>query len=325
MRIPFLATLCTAALLWQPSAHAQAPAFPSKPLTIVVPYPPGGAADSLARALSQRLATALKQPVLVDNRAGGNTLIGAGAVARAPADGHTLLLTAEATLAMNPHLYSKLPYDPDTSFAPVAALASVSQGLVVAASSPFTSLSSFVAAARQGPAAISYATLGTGSTAHLNMELFQRATGTRLTGVPYKGAAPALTDLIGGHVQSMIVSVGQVSEYVHAGKLRLLAVAGQKRSALVPDAPTFAEAGIRNFSPSSWFALLAPAGTPAAIVQRINTEVDKALADPAFKSEFLDKAGLEAMGGTPQQLTLLIKSERAKWGHLIREANIRLE
>lgn len=302
---------------------ASQPAYPAKPVTIVVPYAPGGLSDSLARALAQRLAVGLKQPVVVDNKPGANTLIGAGAVAKAPADGHTLLLTAEATLAINPHLYAKLPYHPESSFAPVAALASLSQGLAVSPGMPADSLSKFLAQAKS--ARLTYANLGAGSTAHLNMELFQRAAGVKLEGVPYKGAGPALTDLMGGHVDAMIVATGLVAPQVQAGKLKLLAVGGSRRSALVPGVPTFAEAGLPDYQPSSWFALLAVAGTSPEIVRRLNADVNRILADPAFKTEFLDRNGLEAIGGSAEQLGALVRTEARRWGEVVRAAQVKVE
>jgi tripartite-type tricarboxylate transporter receptor subunit TctC len=203
---PFLSALVLACIGLN-GASAQSP-YPSKSVTIVVPYAAGGLSDSLARALGQRLSTTLKQQVIIDNKAGGNTVIGASAVAKAPADGYTLLLTAEATLAMNPHLYAKLPYHPEGSFAPVAALVSLPQAMAVSGSSAIKTLPELIASAKANPGKTSYATLGTGSTAHLNMELFRQSTGISLVSVPYKGASPALTDLMGGHVDAMVVATG---------------------------------------------------------------------------------------------------------------------
>lgn len=299
--------------------------FPAKPITIVVPYPAGGVSDALARALAQRLSIALKQQVLIDNRGGGNTLIGTQYVAKAAADGYTLLLTAEATLAMNPHLYSKLPYDVEKNFSPVIALAQVPQSLAVATELPVNTVAKFITYAKANPQKLTYATLGIGSTAHLNFELFQRSTGMKLTDVAYKGAAPALTDLMGGHVNSMIISTGLISPQAIAGKVRVLAVSGKKRSTLLPEVPTFAEAGVNNFSPSSWFGLLTVAGTPKDIIKRYNFEIDKTLNDPVFRKDFLTKYGLESLGGSPDELASLIKSESHSWGSVIRDANIKLD
>jgi tripartite-type tricarboxylate transporter receptor subunit TctC len=318
-----IASLVAAASLAS-GAGAQT-AYPTKPITIVVPYAAGGVSDALARSLAQRLSTALKQQVLVDNRGGGNTVIGAQAVAKAPADGYTLLLTAEATLAMNPHLYAKLPYDPQKSFAPIAALGQTPQSLIVASAVPAASLQQFVGLARQQPGKLTYATLGVGSTAHLNFALFEKAAGVKLIDVSYKGAAPALTDLMGGHVSAMVIATGLVSQQVKAGKVKALAVAGAKRSKQLPEVPTFAEAGLPGFAPASWFALLAPAGTPAEIVKLLNGETNKVLHDASFAAEFADEYGIEALSGSPEDLATLIKSETQRWGAVIRDAGIKLD
>lgn len=304
---------------------ACAQTYPVKPIKLVVPYAPGGVSDSLARALAQRLAPALAQPVLVENKAGGNTVIGADAVAKAAPDGYTLLLTAEATLAMNPALYAKLPYSVERDFVPIVTLVQIPQSFVVAPSHPAGNLRDFIADATQPGRKLSYATLGVGSTAHLNMELFQKSAKTSMSDVSYKGAAPALTDLMGGHVTAMIVSTGLIAPQVAAGKLKALAVGGNKRSPLIPSAPTFAEAGMPGFQPSSWFALLAPASTSPEVVKRLNIEINKILADPVFKADSLAKFGAEAAGGTPEQLAALIKAETQTWSAIIRDTKVRLE
>jgi tripartite-type tricarboxylate transporter receptor subunit TctC len=226
---------------------------------------------------------------------------------------------------MNPMLYNALPYNVEKDFAPVAALARVPQSLVVRSNLPANSVREFLTYAKQQEGKLNYGTLGVGSSTHLNMELFQRETSLKLNGVSYKGAAPALTDLMGGHIDVMIVSTGLIAPHVSAGKLKALAVAGEKRSPLVPDAPTFAEAGLRNFSPSSWFALLAPAGTPGPTVTRLNSEVNKIVNDPGFIKEQMSKQGLEPIGGSPQDLATLIKTETQLWAPIIRSANVKLD
>lgn len=296
-----------------------------KPITVIVPYVPGGVSDGLARSLAQRLSTTLNQQVLVENKPGGNTLIGASFVAKAPSDGYTLLLTAEATLTMNPMLYAKLPYDVEKNFAPIIALASIPQALVVSNSTNARDMSGFLNLAKKNNDKLSYANLGTGSTAHLNFELFEKEVNVNLTAVPYKGAAAALNDLLGGHVDAMIVSTGFVSSQAKAGNLKVLAVAGNKRSPLLPDVPTFKEVGIGGFQPSSWFALMGVAGTSNEIIEKINVEVNKLLRDPVFKSEQLDKFILEPIGGTPEILKNLIKSDSLKWTKIIKESQIQLE
>ncbi len=291
----------------------------------MVPYVTGGVSDGLARALGVKLSSALGQQVLIENKPGGNTLIGASHVAKSAADGYTLLLTAESTLTMNPMLYAKLPYDVEKNFAPVVALASIPQSFVISPSVPAKSLQEFVQLAKKSPKNYSFANLGIGSSAHLNFELLQRVADMQLVDIAYKGASSAITDLMGGHVSAMIVSTGLVSAQAKANNLRVLAVAGNKRSPQLPEVPTFKEAGFESFTPSSWFALMGVAGTPKDTLEKINLEVNKILKDPTFKADQLDRFALEPIGGTPEQLASLIKSESQRWSHIIKDMNIRLD
>ena len=299
--------------------------YPQKSISIVVPYVTGGVSDGLARALGVKLTSALGQQVLIENKPGGNTLIGASHVAKSAADGYTLLLTAESTLTMNPMLYAKLPYDVEKNFAPVVALASIPQSFVISPSVPAKSLQEFVQLAKKSPKNYSFANLGIGSSAHLNSELLQRVADMQLVDIAYKGASAAITDLMGGHVSAMIVSTGLVSAQAKANNLRVLAVAGNKRSPQLPEVPTFKEAGFESFTPSSWFALMGVAGTPKDTLEKINLEVNKILKDPTFKANQLDRFALEPIGGTPEQLASLIKSESQRWSHIIKDMNIRLD
>ncbi len=299
--------------------------FPNKAITIVVPYVPGGVSDGLARSIAQSLTTSLNQPVLIDNKAGANTLIGASFVAKAPPDGYTLLLTAEATLTMNPMLYNKLPYDVEKNFMPIVALASIPQAFVLSNSVNVKDMKEFIALAKKNKDKYSYANLGNGSTAHLNFELFEKDENISLTPVPYKGAAAALNDLMGGHVDAMIVSTGLVASQAKSGNLKVLAVAGTKRSPLLPEVPTFKEAGVAGFVPSSWFALMGVAGTPPETIEKLNSEINKLLKDPAFKSEQLDKFILEPIGGSPENLKNLIKSDSTKWSKIINQMQLKLD
>ena len=299
--------------------------YPLKAITVVVPYVPGGVSDGLARSLAQRLTTSLNQPVLVENKAGGNTLIGASFVAKAPADGYTLLLTAEATLTMNPMLYNKLPYDVDKNFSPIIALASIPQAFVLSNTINVKDMKEFIALAKKNKDKFSYANLGNGSTAHLNFELFEKEVNINLTSVPYKGASAALNDLMGGHVDAMIVSTGFVASQAKSGNLKVLAVAGNKRSPLLPEVQTFKEAGIGGFQPSSWFALMGVAGTPNDVIEKLNSEINKLLKDPVFKAEQLDKFILEPIGGSPDNLKNLIKSDSSKWTQIIKDMQLKLD
>ncbi len=299
--------------------------YPQKSISIVVPYVTGGVSDGLARALAVKLSSALGQQVLIENKPGGNTLIGATHVAKSAPDGHTLLLTAESTLTMNPMLYAKLPYDVEKNFVPLVALASIPQSFVISPSVPAKNLQEFVQLAKKSPKNYSFANLGIGSSAHLNFELLQRVTDMQLVDIAYKGASAAITDLIGGHVSAMIVSTGLVSAQAKANNLRVLAVAGNKRSPQLPEVPTFKEAGFESFTPSSWFALMGVAGTPKDTLEKINLEVNKILKDPTFKAEQLDRFALEPIGGTPEQLAALIKTESQRWSLIIKDMNIRLD
>lgn len=299
--------------------------FPNKPITIVVPYSPGGVSDAIGRGVAQKLSQDLKTQVVVDNKAGGNTLIGATYVAKSNPDGYTLLLTAEATLTLNPLIYAKLPYDVDKNFAPIIAIAQVPQSLVISSKLGIGNYQDFVAYAKKNAGKVSYATLGVGSTAHLNFEMFQRTVGLSMQAIPFKGASVAINDLMGGHVDAMIVSTGLIAGQAKSGQLRVLASAGNKRSPLLPDVPTFQEVGISNFYPSSWFALLAPAGTPQDVIQKLNVSVNKILKDDALNSSLFDKFSLEKMGDSSESLRTLIRSDTQRMVPIVRDLGIKLD
>lgn len=299
--------------------------FPNKPITIVVPYSPGGVSDAIGRGVAQKLSQDLKTQVVVDNKAGGNTLIGATYVAKSNPDGYTLLLTAEATLTLNPLIYAKLPYDVDKNFAPIIAIAQVPQSLVISSKLGIGNYQDFVAYAKKNAGKVSYATLGVGSTAHLNFEMFQRTVGLSMQDIPFKGASVAINDLMGGHVDAMIVSTGLIAGQAKSGQLRVLASAGNKRSPLLPDVPTFQEVGISNFYPSSWFALLAPAGTPQDVIQKLNVSVNKILKDDALNSSLFDKFSLEKMGDSSESLRTLIRSDTQRMVPIVRDLGIKLD
>lgn len=299
--------------------------FPNKPITVVVPYSSGGVSDAIARGLAQKLSQELKTQVLVDNKAGGNTLIGATHVAKSNPDGYTLLLTAEATLTLNPLIYAKLPYDVEKNFAPIVAIAQVPQSLIISSKLGIANYQDFVAHAKKNAGKVSYATLGVGSTAHLNFEMFQRTVGLSMHDIPFKGASVAINDLIGGHVDAMIVSTGLIAAQSKSGNLRVLATAGNKRSSLLPDVPTFKEVGVSNFYPSSWFALLAPAGTPQDVVQKLNASVNKILKDDALRTSLFDKFSLEAMGGSSESLRALIRSDTDRMVPVVKDLGIKLD
>jgi tripartite-type tricarboxylate transporter receptor subunit TctC len=320
-----LQTYLLMALGWLAApAQAQAQTFPSKVINIVVPAPPGGVTDTLGRMLAQRFAQVWGQQAIVENRAGANNIIAAEYVAKAPPDGHTLLVGPEVTFIANPGLYAKLPYD-IKDFTPVVGLVLINHGLIVHPSVPVNSVRELIAYAKLHPGELNYGTYGVGSTAHLNMELFQALSGTKLVPIHYKGAAPAMTDVIAGHIQLMYVSAASAVQPAAAGQVKFLAVGAEKRMPQLPDVPTVAEAGLPGYRSVSWFGLFAPAGTPRPVVDKINAEVRAFFADPTVIKNFLEPQMFEPIAGTPEELTSFLASEAQKYGKLIRDANIKGE
>lgn len=297
--------------------------WPAKPIRIVVPFAPGGTSDILARVLGERLAAALKQPVVVDNKAGAGGIIGADAVAKSPADGYTFLLGTIATHAINPVLMAKMPYDATRDFAPVILLGSISNVLLVGADQPYQSVRDLIAAAKAKPGDIAFAAAGQGSSQHMSGETFKVLTGVSMTFISYKGSAPAIQDLIGGQVPVSFETVTVALPHVKAGKARALAVTSAKRTRVLPDTPTMQEAGVPGFDVASWQALYAPAGTPPAIVARMNAEIEKILALPDVAAR-MDGLGLEHSANTPAQFAEFGRAELAKWARIARDGNIKL-
>ena len=306
-----------------PDASAQA-AWPSKPIRIVVPFPPGGTTDILARAAAQKMAEAWKEQAVIDNRPGAGGNIGAELVARSPADGYTLLMGTVGTHAINASLYAKMPYDHVKDFAPVILVAAVPNVLVVHPSLPVHSVAELIAYAKANPGKLNFASSGSGTSIHLAGELFKVMAGVQMTHVPYKGSAPAIADLVGGQVQLMFDNLPSALAQIKAGKLRALAVTSAQRAAALPDAPTIAESGLPGYEASSWFGLLAPAGTPADVVAKINGEIARWLASPEAK-EKLSSQGAIAAGGTPEDFARHIAAETAKWQRVVRESGAKVE
>ena len=302
------------------SLRAQAQGFPAKPVRIIVGYTAGGAVDIIARALAQQLQASLLQPVIVENKPGAGTNIANRALIDSAADGHTLMLAANA-LAANVSLYQPAPYDLARDITPIALVGRVPVVLAVAAASPLGTLAAFITAAKASAKGITYATPGNGSTPHLAVELFERAAGVSLTHVPYKGGAQAITDAVGGHVQAVAVNALEVQPHVKSGKLRVLAVMTPRRSAIFPDVPTVAESGFAGFEAAVWYGLIAPAGVPAPIVAKLHAEVQRALASDDLKGR-LASAGGEVLPGPVEQLTSLLSAERSRYEKLIRDARI---
>jgi tripartite-type tricarboxylate transporter receptor subunit TctC len=302
------------------SARLHAEGFPGKPVRIIVGYSPGGAVDIIARALGQRLQSALGQPVIVDNKPGAGTNIATKALIDSAPDGTTLMLAANA-LAANVSLFEPPPYTLDR-ITPVALVGRVPVVLAANAQSPVQSIGDLVAQSKAKPGSIDYATPGNGSTPHLAVELFQRAAGIRLTHVPYKGGAPAMNDVVAGHVQVVAVNALEALPHAKAGKLKVLAVLSDRRSPIFPEAPTIAESGFPGFEASVWYALVGPAGMPAAVVARLHDEAERALSAPEVR-ERLTSAGGDVAPGTSAMLADMLKAEQQRYEKLIREAHIK--
>ncbi len=292
----------------------------TRPLKLVVNFPPGGASDQLARALAAPLQEALGQPVFVENRSGSGGTVGGAAVAQAPPDGHTLLMSSGGMMSVLPHLYARLPFDPVRDLVPVAAVARVGVFLVVRADSPLRDWPAFLADLKQHPGARSYGSPGNGSAPHLAAELMTGLTGTQAVHVPYRGAAPALNDLLGGQVD-FLFDPGIALPHIRSGRLRLLAVASPQRSPLFPDVPTLAERGLTGFDADTYFGLYAPAATPAAVVQRMGDAVARALATPAMR-ERIAALGGEAAPLSAAQFGARMADDARRFGALIRERRI---
>jgi tripartite-type tricarboxylate transporter receptor subunit TctC len=304
------------------SAFAQN--YPSKPIRLIVPFAAGGGNDNIARLVGKRLNESLGQPLVIDNRPGAGGVVGAELAAKSPPDGYTLFLGGVGSHAVNPNLIEKLPYDPIRDFSPVILLARAPLILVVHPSVPARTFAEFVAYARKNPGKLNFASNGNGSSAQLAAVMFDSMAGAEMVHVPYKGLAPALTDLLSGQVQVMFSSPVAILPHIKAGKLRALAVTGEKRMASLPEAPTVAESGFPGYEASSWYGILAPAGTSREIVARLNAEFLKALEQPDVRNSLLAD-GAEPVGDTPEHFAAYIRSEKERMGKLIRDAKIRME
>jgi tripartite-type tricarboxylate transporter receptor subunit TctC len=298
------------------SAGASAQTFPSKPLRLVVGFPPGGVPDIVARVVAEPLAQRLGQPVVVENRAGAAGTVATEAVARSPADGYTLLLGTTGTLASAPSLYPSLGYDPLKSFAPISLVASAPFVIVVGAAAPPRSLTELIALAKSRPGQLHFGSVGNGSPPHIAGEMFKAASGVDLVHVPYKGLPTAVGDLLSGRIEVMFNQVAPFLPHIQAGKLRVLAVAGPSRVVQISDVPTAAEAGLPGYEVSIWSGLLAPAGTPQGVVARLNDEIGKVLATRAVQ-EGLASQGFQAAGSSPERFAALVASETTKWSRAI--------
>jgi tripartite-type tricarboxylate transporter receptor subunit TctC len=302
----------------------QAQSYPSKPIRFIVPFPPGGGNDLVARELAQYLAEPLGQPVIVDNRPGASTIIGTELAAKAAPDGHTIFMGNNSTLAINPNLYRKLPYDAVKDFAPVSLLASAPFVLLVHPSLPVRSVKELIALARARPGQLNFGSAGTGITTHLAGEMFNIMARVNMVHIPYKGAGPAMTDLIAGHIQLAFNNVLSALPHVRSGRLRALGVTSAERSRVLPDLPTIAESGLPGYEASVWYAVLAPARTPPQIVSRLNTEFLKVLQQPKVQ-ERLSSDGAAIVGSTPEVLATTIESDIVRWGRIIKQIRLVLD
>ncbi len=315
--------LCAGALFG--GAAAQAQGYPAKPVRVIVPYPAGGATDFFARTVFTRMSEGLGQQVLVENRPGAGTAIGASEVARAAHDGYTLLLGDAGTFAFNPTLYKKLSYDPVKDFAPVSLTGRFALILAVnPATMPVKSLKEFVDMVKRNPGKIDYGAPGPGAPLHLAMELFRKTADLNMTPIPYKGGADAMADVIGGRIPTMFLDIASGLPQIKGGKVRPIAVASEKRVAALPDVPTVGEQGYPGFEAWAWQGFVAPAGTPRPVIARLHTEFVKVMADPTVQQR-LSESGFEPQVSTPEQFSSYMKSEIAKWEKVIRESNISLD
>ncbi len=298
--------------------------FPTKPIRVIVPFPAGGGTDIITRELTQRMAANTGWTFVVDNKPGAGGNLGVDAAAKSPPNGYTLVIGQTSNMAINPTLYSKLPYDPVKDLAPVALVASAPMLMVVASTSPHKTLGELAGYAKANPGKINYATSGNGTVAHLTMESFQSHAAIKLQHVPYKGASQGAVDLIGGNVDMYISSVPTLIGFVRQDKMRALAITSTKRNADLPNVPTVAELGYPGFEASTWFGLVAPAGTPNEVIAKLNAAVNKALAEASLRKKYANE-GAETVGGTAEQFGTVIKNDIARWGKIVKASGARVD
>ena len=324
MRLTIRSTLAVATLFLAASFATHAADYPSQTIKIVVPFPPGGGVDVVARVIAPRLGELLGQSVIIENRGGAGGSVGATFVAQAPRDGYTLLMGTASTHGTNPNVYTKLGYDPVRDFAPVALITSAPLMLVANNDVPVKTAADLVALAKAKPGTLSFGSYGTGSSNHLVAELLNTMAGIETNHIPYRGSAPMMTDLIGGRIQFAFDGIAVTLGYIRGNTIRLLGVSTSKRSPVLPDEPTIAESAVPGFESSVWFGLFAPAGTPKAVIDLLNSKVNAALAPPEVREGFL-RVGNEPVGGGPEILAARVQAELQKWTTIVREKNIRIE
>ena len=318
---PLLATVALVA--WPLIAPAQG--FPNRPVKLVVPTSAGGATDAFARSLGARLAESWGQPVLVENRGGANQAIGSDYVSKSAPDGYTLLVSEASSFIMNPHLYKNLPYNGLTGFTPITGLVSFPWVLAVNAAVPANSFQELLALARQKPGALSYASFGNGSSAHIAVDYLKKITGVNILHVPYKGAAPGITDLLAGRISMMVVTPLLVEPHARTGKLRLLAAPTARRIPQLPNLPTISESGVPGYVAGTWIAFMGPPGMARDLVARINADTLKILNDPVFREQSVNKRWFQVIGGSPDEFAKYLKAEYDRWGELIKVSGVSVE
>jgi tripartite-type tricarboxylate transporter receptor subunit TctC len=322
----FLLSACaltlSLALPGLPTAHAQS--WPSKPVRIVVPFSPGGFADSSARSIADRLAARLGQPVVVDNRPGASGNIGAEQVAKSAPDGYTLLLAYDGTVVVNPHVYARLGFDTLRDFAPVTKLGDNAVIIVAHPSLPANNLRELIALAKAKPGTLNFGSAGTGSTAHLACEMLNQRAGIDLIHVPYKGGGQAMADVVGGQIPLVCTAIATAQQFLRAGKLKGIGISGEKRDPAVPDVPTFVESGMPGFVVNSWVGILAPAHTPRAVIDRLQTDIAAVLQLPDVRARYA-VLGIEPVGNKPDEYAAQLKTDLENWGPVVKKANVRIE
>lgn len=306
------------------AAHALAQSYPTRPIRIIVPYPPGGTLDAIFRPIGQTILESMGQPLILDNRPGGGTIIAMDLCAKAAADGYTICATSNDSMSVNPHLYSKLPYDTDRDFVGIANLIQLSGMFVARPSAPFQTLREMLAYAKSNPGKLNFASFGQGSSAHMMLAWINNVAGVDITHVPFKGTAAAVQALLSGDADVAQVGVGVFMGHIKAGKLKPLAVTHTRRTSLLPDVPTVAEQGIElPFRP--WIGVVAPAATPRPVVNRLNAELTKAIGTPRFREEVLERQGWDAIGGTPEQFAAFLREDRQFGARLVKASGLKLD
>lgn len=318
-----LGLLATAVLATPFATKAQTADYPDKPIRLVVPYPPGGGTDVIARIVQERLQALLGQPLIIENRGGAAGAIGTDIAAKSPPNGYTVLFTLSSH-TINPAIYPKLPFNTAKDFEPVGMVASLPQILVASPDFPAKTVAELVALAKAHPGTLSFASVGNGSPGHLAGELMKLRTGIEMTHIPYRGGGPAVTDVLGGQVSLLWVSIPAAAQFIKSGKLKALAVSTQKRGATFPDIPTMQEAGVPDFEVDSWYAMFVPAKTPPAIIKKLNSAINTVVHEPTIQAKLLAQ-GSEGVGGTPEELGKVVSTELVRWKKLAKDASIKVD